>query len=200
MSIRSIVPRVTELVEEACRRDTNLFGYGIWSHHIVVVRAFALQLADRLGADAEIVELAALLHDYASVKDYSLYADHHRHGAREAHGILEKLGYPAEKLRRVQECILHHRGSTALPASNMEAVCLASADAMAHIDQAPSLLYLAYVVKRMGVDEGAGWVRSKIERSWMKMCPEARQMMRFRYACIRATLGNPSSDDPCALS
>ena len=60
--------------------------------------------------------------------------------------------------------------------NSVEADCLANADAMAHIDQVPSLLNLAFVQHQMGIDKGARWVRSKLERSWRKLSPEVRQL------------------------
>lgn len=52
---------------------------------------------------------------------------------------------------------------------------------MSHIDKVPSLLYLAYVKKGLGVREGAEWVRKKIERSWNKLCPEAQDIIKDKY-------------------
>ena len=69
-----------------------------------------------------------------------------------------------------------------------EAICLASADAMAHIDQVPSLLYLVFVQMKMGIDEGTAWVREKLERSWGKLCPEARGMMQEKYEAAQKLL------------
>ena len=48
------------------------------------------KLAEQFGADSKIVEIAALLHDYAGIKDHSLHKDHHIHGAIEAEKILKE--------------------------------------------------------------------------------------------------------------
>ena len=114
----------------------------------------AKQLAPRFNADLEIVELAALLHDYASIKDKALYADHHIHSPIEAEKLLKRFGYPEEKTEAVKDAIATHRASVITEHRNPEGACLANADAMSHIEQVPSLLYLTYIHHGMGIDEG----------------------------------------------
>jgi uncharacterized protein len=172
---------LAEVVEKACQAESNIFGYGIWTHHILSVVEYGKQLAAILGADADIVEIAALLHDYASIKDQAMYDDHHLHGPREAESLLQERGYPRATILAVEECIASHRASTGTKQRTKEAICLASADAMAHIAQLPSLLYLAYVQHQMTIDDGSKWVRNKLQRSWNKLCPEAREIMREQY-------------------
>lgn len=186
---RQMIEEISRLVEDACARDTNKFGYGIWSHHIVYVVKYAKQLAVILGAEVEVVEIAALLHDYAGIKDSSLAEEHHIHGAVLAERILEGYGYPKEKVEKVKHCIMSHRGSISSERKSPEAECIASADAMAHISQAASLLYLAYTRHCMAIDEGKAWVLGKLERSWNKLCPEAKKIVRDDYFCARKMLG-----------
>ena len=184
----SFTQQIRAIVEEACKRETNIFGYGIWTHHILYVIEYGKLLAEQLGANEEIVEIAALLHDYASIKDESLYRDHHLHSPLEAERILRKLCYPEEKIQAVKQCIASHRASTGAERTTPEAICLASADAMAHIDQMPSLLYLAFVRFGMGIDDGTTWVWEKLVRSWQKLCPEAKAMMKDRYEAAQILL------------
>lgn len=181
MSISPHHASLAEVVEHACQADKNIFGYGIWTHHILSVVEYGKQLAAILGADADIVEIAALLHDYASIKDQEMYKEHHLHGPREAESLLRERGYPLATILAVKECIATHRASTGTQQRTKEAICLASADAMAHIAQLPSLLYLAYVQHQMSIDEGCRWVRDKLQRSWNKLCPEAREIMQEQY-------------------
>jgi len=192
MDLPSATQQIRAIVEEACKKETNIFGYGIWTHHIVYVVQYGKLLAEQLGADAEIVELAALLHDYASIKDKSLYGNHHLHGPLEAERILRELDYPEGKIRAVKQCIASHRASIDAERVTLEAVCLASADAMAHIDQVPSLLYLAFARFGMSIDEGTAWVREKLARSWQKLCPEAQAMMKDRYEAAQVLLHKAS--------
>ncbi len=168
-------------VEAACRSENNIFGYGIWTHHILSVLQYGKQVSVLLGADADIVEIAALLHDYASIKDQALYQEHHFYGPHEAEKLLQAYGYPQTTILAVKECIASHRASTSTVQRTKEAVCLASADAMAHIEHVPSLLYLAYVQHKMTIDEGSTWVQEKLKQSWNKLCPEAQELMQEKY-------------------
>ncbi len=183
-----MIKQIEELVEDACRKETNAFSYRIWTHHIVHVVRLGKQLAEKLGADQEIVEIAALLHDYAGIKDSSLENEHHIHGAAEAERILTEFGYPEERTARVKECILTHRGSVPMQRSTPEAECVASADAMSHVMQVPSLLHLAYVTHGLGVDEGRDWVLRKLERSMAKLCPEAKELIQEHYLQVQRVL------------
>lgn len=179
--IETIRNEIEQIVEKACAADTNIFGYDIWTHHILQVVQNAKQLAPRFDANPEIVELAALLHDYASIKDEALYADHHIHGPIEAEKLLKRFGYPAEKIEAVKEAIATHRASVIVEHWSAEGVCLANADAMSHIEQAPSLLYLAYVHHGMGIDEGRAWVKAKLQRSWRKLRADVQDLVKDRY-------------------
>ncbi len=172
---------IERIVEQFCKQDTNIFGYAIWTHHITRVVQNAKQLAKLLGADLEIVEIAALLHDFASVKDKNLYKDHHINSAIEAEQILRRFDYPAEKIAAVKHCIEAHRGSVAEQQRSLEADCVASADAMAHIQNVPALLYSAYLQRGMDIDEGMKWLRRKLERGWNKMVPEAKELVKEKY-------------------
>jgi putative nucleotidyltransferase with HDIG domain len=140
---RLIVDSIEKLVKDACFNKTNIFGPGIWTHHIIFVVKYSKMLAEKLGAEQEIVELAALLHDYAGIKDSSKSEEHHIWGAKEAESILRSFNYPEVKIEKVKQCILSHRGSVVVQKNSVEEICVASADAMSHIDQVVSLLYAA---------------------------------------------------------
>lgn len=184
METKYIIREITKLVEEACKSENNIFGYGIWSHHIVDVLKFGKQLAKEWNADEEIVEIAALLHDYSSIKESRLYKEHHIHSQIIAQEILDGYGYPQDRIDLIKYCINTHRGSVPIERNNLEAECLANADAMAHINQTPSLLYAAFVKKELDIDSGTNWVRNKIRRSWEKLHPDIQQAMQPKYNAI----------------
>ncbi len=184
MKIRTI----ENIVEQACKKETNISGYGIWSHHIIYVVKYAKLLAQKLGADVEVVELAALLHDYAGISNKEYMKEHHIHGMDYAQDILSRLNYPQEKIDLIKKCIFSHRGSVIIERTTPEEVCIASADAMAHIDQVVSLLYAVYKEKGFGIDEGRVWVKDKLERSWNKLCPDAKKIIKEKYLCVKKVL------------
>ena len=183
-----MINEIERIVEAACAGENNIFGYGIWTHHITLVAQNGKRLAPLFDADAEIVEIAALLHDYASVKDEALYEEHHVHGPVEAEKMLTRLGYPAERIEQVKHAIAAHRASVRVAQRSPEAVCLANADAMTHIEQVPSLLHLVFVQHGMSIDEGAAWVKAKLQRSWDKLTPEVQALIRDKYEAALMTL------------
>ncbi len=194
-----VIEEVRATVERACAADSNAFGYGIWTHHITRVAHHAVRLAPVFGADPEIAEIAALLHDYASVKNEALYEEHHVHGPIEAGRLLGRLGFAPVKIEAVQHAIAGHRASVEADRRSPEAACLANADALAHIENVPSLLHLAYFRRHQGIDDGAAWVRAKLRRSWGKLDPRVQAEVRDGYeAALRvlAAGGVDSRDRP----
>src|SRR5687767_11210787 len=75
-----------------------------WEHVQAVVR-LARWLARETGADAEVVEAAAWMHDIAKGQP-----QHAAAGAVAARGILLETDFPADKIERVVEAITHHEG------------------------------------------------------------------------------------------
>lgn len=179
--IETMRKSIEQIVEQACAADTNIFGYDIWTHHILKAIENTKRLAPLFDADLEIVELAALLHDYASIKDKALYADHHIHGPIEAEKLLKRFGYPEEKTEAVKDAIATHRASVRAEHRSAEGACLANADAMSHIEHVPSLLYLAYIHHEMGIDEGKTWGKTKRQRSWQKLREDVQNLVRDKY-------------------
>lgn len=188
LNSEELIQSISNIVEQQSKQDTNIFGYEGWIYHVTIVVRYAKLMAEILGADKEIVEISALLHDYASVKDKAMYKQHHIYGAIEAERILKGFNYPEERIIKIKECIIQHRGSVTLERTSKESICIASADAMAHIDQVPSLLHLAYCKRKMEISEGAKWVSNKIERSWNKLCPEAKEIIKLKYECAKIIL------------
>ncbi|MDX1437383.1 MAG: HD domain-containing protein [Anaerolineales bacterium] len=191
----ALIQEIENIVEAACAADSNMFGYDIWTHHIVPVVENSRRLAPLFEADEEIVVVSALLHDYASVKDPALYEDHHVHGPIEAEKVLRRLDYPAEKIEAVKYCIANHRGSVPSERSTPEAECLANADALAHLQNVPSLLYLVYTRRDMDIDQGVEWLQNKLARSWNKLSPQVREMADERYRAAQIVLSTSSLEE-----
>lgn len=171
-----------------CQKESNKFGIGCYYHIAAVVKNAEI-LADKYGADKEVVMIAAWLHDIASITDYSLYELHHVHGAKMAFDILKKYDYDSEKINLVQECIRNHRGSIGLTKNTLEELCVADADAISHFDSVPSLLYLAYVQKEMGIEEGKEFVKAKLTRSFQKLSIESKKYYQNKFEKVMEVLG-----------
>jgi uncharacterized protein len=100
--------------------------------HVMRVYRMAERLAKEEGADLEIVHAAALLHDVegsAPGSDVSARANHHHSSADFAGEMLKKEGWPEDRIKAVQHCILAHRyRDTSEPPATLEAKILFDAD------------------------------------------------------------------------
>lgn len=94
-----------------------------------------------------------------------------------------------KKTALVQKCILNHRGSVKLGRISIEELCVADADAISHFDSVPSLLYLAYVERKMDIEQGAQFVRKKLERSYNKLSDESKEIYKVKYEQVMAVFG-----------
>ena len=91
--------------------------------HVERVVRLARYIAEREGADLEVVTVAAELHDIA--RDHP---DHAREGAHRARKILEGRGYPPDFIERVCHCIEAHSFSGGVKPQTLEARILSDAD------------------------------------------------------------------------
>ncbi|MCA9968797.1 MAG: HD domain-containing protein [Anaerolineales bacterium] len=100
-----------------------------WEHVTAVVK-LAMRLARLTGADAEVVEAAAWLHDIRK----EVGDDHPQAGAKFARQFLPKTTFPADKIERVALAIEQHMGLWRdEPLTNLEAQVLWDADKLAKI-------------------------------------------------------------------
>lgn len=182
-----ILENLQKEVYNRCQKESNKFGIGCYYHITAVVKNAEI-LAEKCGADKEVVMIAAWLHDIASITDYSLYELHHIHGAEMAYCILKDYNYDDEKILLVQKCIRNHRGSKNFKRNSPEELCVADADAISHFDSVPSLLYYAYVSKGMGIEEGREFVKNKLTRSFQKLSPESAQYYKNKYEKVMEVL------------
>lgn len=77
---------IEQVKNELLRRNQEYIekvdSYDFWENHIKFVLDEALKLASIYGANKEIVELGAILHDIALVSNVGTKADHHTNGAK----------------------------------------------------------------------------------------------------------------------
>ena len=177
----SIENKIYSEVKERCEQPTNAYGIGAWDHHIKIVYELAKQYSKEYDADTEIVALAALLHDIASVTDVTYTEEHHIIGAQIAEEILTVENYPMEKIELIKKCILNHRGSKLVDKTSPEEICIADADAMAHFYSIPSLFSMVYREKKLSIDEGTKFIMDKLERSYNKMSEKGRVLVKRQY-------------------
>lgn len=176
-----IKKEVSNLVETASYSRDNKFKSTVWEYHIEPVVKNALKLGKKLGADLEVLEMAALLHDYAGIVNMKFSKEHHLHGAELAENVLKKLNFPKEKIELVKDAIRNHRGSIKSKRETIEAKILASADAMSHFTELADMMYLVFGIYKYDTKTGVVWLKDKLTRSWKKIMPEGRKMIKKDY-------------------
>nr|AKQ04344.1 HD superfamily metal-dependent phosphohydrolase, uncharacterized protein [uncultured Microgenomates bacterium Rifle_16ft_4_minimus_5036] len=97
--------------------------------HVLRVENMALRIGKSEGADFEILEAASLLFDVArGLEDKGAVEDHANEGSKIARRILNKIGFPADKIENVCHAVLTHRKSKGRKAKTLEAKVLQDAD------------------------------------------------------------------------
>ncbi|MBU3957635.1 MAG: HD domain-containing protein [Nanoarchaeota archaeon] len=178
--------KIIEFVKKEHDRDDFDF-------HIMVVVKNALKLSEITDADKEVVEIAAFLHDIGRAHGLkpSDVNKHHITSAKKAELILRDLKYPEDKIRKIVDCILSHRGnSDDFPATTLEQKIITNADAMAHF--CAFLELFKEFVTQENFQDAVKLIDAKIERDWNKKLtmPEAREMVRDKYNAIRLLLNS----------
>jgi uncharacterized protein len=184
----ALIDKIAAIVEEACTLETNIYGYGIWSHHIKPMLPISRDLAEIMGADLEIVTIAALLHDYAGIINKDNHVNHHILGAKAASQILNKENYSQDKIVQIMNCIENHRSSVVMSKNSKEEICVADADAIVHIDQIESLFYVVYKQMDLSIDDGKNWITEKINRDWMKLSETGKEYIQDKYEHVLGIL------------
>ena len=123
--------------------DDPTHGFG----HVLRVLRLAEFLAEREGADAEIVRAAALLHDAHGAAD-SAHGDerasHHLASAEFARRVLAAKGWPEEKIAAVVGAIRSHRFRAGAEPQSIEAKVLYDADKLDAIGAVGAARAVAY--------------------------------------------------------
>lgn len=130
--------------------------------HVLRVLAMARRLATAEGADLEIVETAALLHDIARSDERATGCDHAMESARRAGEIL--AGWPMERVKAVTHAIAAHRFRNSLVPGRLEARVLYDADkldSMGAIGVARAYAVAGMCGQRLWAAVDEGWVERK---------------------------------------
>lgn len=158
-----------------------------WRYHLLPVIKNATYLAEIYGADMDVVEVAAIFHDYADLLDFANRDNHHILGAELAEGVLMQDGFSQGFIDKVKQCITNHRASIVKNKFTTEEVCVADADAMSHLDSTVELIcwraYLGEDIKTCN-----DFVKNKIKKSYAKMSEQTQKLMSDKYNSIMKVL------------
>ena len=151
-------PAVRQTAQEAAAREAARAGDSAFNYrweHIQAVVTTARRLATLVGADEQVVEAAAWLHDVAKgVKDAQGQDLHGSIGAERAERLLSRTDFPPDKIPAVADAIRKHVGLvTAAPVEPLEAAVLWDADKLTKLGALGIVHALALGVQREKVQD-----------------------------------------------
>ena len=180
-----IIEKINEYVLEKIKdyKNSSEDHYDFWNEHIKYVFEESLKLAEKFNADVEIVSLGALLHDIALIEKAGDRKEHHINGAILTRKVLESLEYDKDKLERVVRCVYNHRSSKNV--TNIEELCVADADILAHFDNIPMLFNSAFNRYNIELKDVRQWMLSIFEEDYNDLSDKTKELFNERYLLIK---------------
>ena len=133
------------------------------------------------------MEVAAIFHDYANLIDYGNSEQHHILGAEFVEKILREDEFDQGFIDKVKACIINHRASVLREKFSIEEICVADADAIAHLDNVVELIcWRAYLGEDIMTCNN--FVKRKVSKSYAKMSKETQELMKDKYESIMRVL------------
>jgi uncharacterized protein len=158
-----------------------------WTHVQAVVD-HAKRLAQLTGADPEVCEAAAWLHDCAK---QGVNDDHGQEGAKKARAVLRETDFPPRKIKAVSRAISRHVGLYLdKPVKPLEAAVLWDADKLTKVGLGSTLLHItSWVLTERGPISAL--LTSAADQDWVEKTvasfhtAPARQIAQTRLAAQR---------------
>lgn len=170
--------KIAELVNNECAG--SYFGPAFFDEHLAVVADCAARLAAPLGADVEIVTLAAWLHDLAAVRDPANQPAHARLGAELVPKVLAPYQYERALVDQVSRAVASHTLPLAPGSASPEEVCLSQADAVAQMTRPFYWFYFATSVRGLDYAHAKIWLANLLTTKWEGLAPPARRLVGDR--------------------
>ena len=181
MNIVEIIKEETiKLSEEYIKNSVDKFDF--WNEHIKYVYENSIKLAKKYNADLEIVSLGSFLHDIALIKNIGTKKDHHINGKIIAEEILNKYNYPKDKLERVLGCVYNHRSSK--NTTNIEQLCVADADILAHFDNIDMLYNLARNKYQISEKEINNWIIDCLNKDYEDLSEKTKNFYKKDFELL----------------
>ena len=84
-------------------------------------------------------------------------------------------------MNRVLSCIYKHRSKNW---TNLEELCVADADILAHFDNIPMLFNLAYNRYNINLNEVREWMRNTFQKDYNDLSEKTKESFKERYTQI----------------
>jgi putative nucleotidyltransferase with HDIG domain len=162
--LEELAKRVSELYnsKEPSREEWTDWLY---ENHVLVVAAGAKKLAQKYGANTELAEVAALLHDIADYKMKREDVTHEEESLKIARELMTEFGYTADETKlTVDDAVRYHSCHGDQRPKSKEGLVLATADSLAHL-KTDFYVFVPWALGREStLQEVKDWVLKKIDR------------------------------------
>jgi putative nucleotidyltransferase with HDIG domain len=160
---------VRQAMREAAEKETRQANSGAVSafnyrwEHVTSVVTLAQKLARLVGADEEVVEAAAWLHDVAKSEG----ENHAETGAVFARQFLSKTDFPPQKIENVAQAIFDHVGLWRdSPLSNLESMVLWDADKLSKTGLTAAFHWTGMAISQEGEVTMADLITRRQHATW----------------------------------
>lgn len=181
------IKKLYEIVETQSKefdKYENVTEGVTWKYHIEPVIKNSLMLGKKYGGDLEVLEIAALFHDYANLVDFEKYSKiHHIASGDLAEPILKEFGYQQEFIDKVKRCIFSHRAGVLEEKLSIEEACLADADGITHIENVFEIIVWRGN-RGDSVEDANTFVKKKIQKTYAKLSNESKEYIKDRYEAV----------------
>lgn len=191
MSNMNRLDALKEKVERLYREKED--GHDQWvdwlyEHHVVIVVKYAKELAERFNVNAELAQVAALLHDIADYKMKRSDPKHEEESLATARQLMEECGYSAEDIALVvDDAIRFHSCHGAERPKSQEGLILATADSVAHL-KTDFYVFATWALGRSRtLEETKEWTLQKLKRDFNNKISfdEVREEVRPDYELLK---------------
>lgn len=161
----------------------------LYPNHVVIVARNAKKIAKLKGADVELSQVAALLHDVADFKMKRANPKHEEESLKTAREVMEQNGYSEDEIKLVvDDAIRYHSCHGNERPKSKEGLVLATADSLAHL-QTNFYLFAVWEFGKSGLslNDLKEWVLKKIERDLFNKISfdDIREEVRPDYEMIK---------------
>jgi uncharacterized protein len=182
----NLIEEVEKFVHNESHKRSSHYGSEPYYRHFLPVVDYAKMLQKKYGGDKEVVLISAWLHDIGSIMFGR--EDHHITGAKIAREFL-KGKIADEKIKQIEKCILHHRGSVKSKLGSIEEQIVVEADALSTFDNLSGLMKAAFLYEKLEQKEANKSIRNKIENKWKQLkFPESKKKVREKYKALMLLL------------
>ena len=179
-----IIEELYLLVAASFRLESKAFDYELWMDQIHSMIMITSELAQKYGADEEIVIIATLLHHFSALSAFAGSAESSLGPEEGADALLSRLGYPADRIQSVKRCFSRKSPNKDPTEASAEELLMADAKAFAHIQALASLFHDIYKNIGEGLDRGSARIKGKLLREWNDVSAQGKKVYKEKYEKI----------------